>query len=212
MSREVIGGRISFLRKKQGLTQEILAQKIGVSRVSISYWESAVSLPRGDNLVSLAKALNSTPEYIMRGNNSALQKHFMKSKKYPILSPNEVPHWINFNYIDITARWLESDSYVEDRGFWLVSNSLVDSYFNVCLNPANKFILVDIMRKPQNDDLVIICKKNTNIILFRCMVSKSNEQYLVSCDGNESCLKLTNKAIIIGVAVELKILLSNNSL
>ena len=41
----------------RGWSQETLAQKAGVSRVNVANWESGKYLPRGKNLVSLAKAL-----------------------------------------------------------------------------------------------------------------------------------------------------------
>ena len=36
--------RIQFLRKAKGISQEELADKVGVSRQAVSKWESGVSL------------------------------------------------------------------------------------------------------------------------------------------------------------------------
>ena len=46
------------LRKKHGLSQEELAEKIGVSRQAVSKWERAESSPDTDNLIALAKIYN----------------------------------------------------------------------------------------------------------------------------------------------------------
>ena len=46
--------RLVTLRKRSGLSQEELADKIGVSRQAVSKWERAESSPDTDNLIALA--------------------------------------------------------------------------------------------------------------------------------------------------------------
>lgn len=50
-----IANRLVELRKKSGLSQEELADKLGISRQSVSKWERAESSPDTDNLICLAK-------------------------------------------------------------------------------------------------------------------------------------------------------------
>lgn len=50
-----IADRLIKLRKKNGLSQEELADKLGISRQSVSKWERAESSPDTDNLICLAK-------------------------------------------------------------------------------------------------------------------------------------------------------------
>jgi len=47
--------RLVTLRKRAGLSQEELADRIGVSRQAVSKWERAESSPDTDNLIALAK-------------------------------------------------------------------------------------------------------------------------------------------------------------
>ncbi|MBR0413504.1 MAG: helix-turn-helix domain-containing protein [Clostridia bacterium] len=47
--------RLLQFRKKNGYSQEELAEKIGVSRQAISKWERSESSPDTDNLIALAK-------------------------------------------------------------------------------------------------------------------------------------------------------------
>lgn len=50
-----IANRLFELRKKNSLSQEDLAEKIGVSRQAVSKWERAEASPDTDNLILLAK-------------------------------------------------------------------------------------------------------------------------------------------------------------
>jgi len=50
-----IANRLFEMRKKNSLSQEELAEKIGVSRQAVSKWERAESSPDTDNLIELAK-------------------------------------------------------------------------------------------------------------------------------------------------------------
>lgn len=50
--------RLYELRKKNGLSQEELADKLGISRQAVSKWERAEASPDTDNLILLAKLYN----------------------------------------------------------------------------------------------------------------------------------------------------------
>lgn len=50
-----IANRLVQLRKDKGLSQEDLADKLGISRQSVSKWERAESSPDTDNLICLAQ-------------------------------------------------------------------------------------------------------------------------------------------------------------
>ena len=53
-----IANRLLELRKKNGYSQEELANKLGISRQSVSKWERAEASPDTDNLILLAKIYN----------------------------------------------------------------------------------------------------------------------------------------------------------
>lgn len=52
-----IGNKIIELRKKNNLTQERLSEKIGVSRQTLSSWESNITSPNLDQAILLSKEL-----------------------------------------------------------------------------------------------------------------------------------------------------------
>ena len=62
-----IGQRISELRKESGLSQEYVAEKIGVSRQAVSKWENDTTAPDTYNLIALAEMFDVSVEYIATG-------------------------------------------------------------------------------------------------------------------------------------------------
>ncbi|MGN1050762.1 MAG: helix-turn-helix domain-containing protein, partial [Acutalibacteraceae bacterium] len=54
-------------RKKSGLSQEELAEKVGVSRQAVSKWERAEASPDTDNLILLAQIYGVTVDELLKG-------------------------------------------------------------------------------------------------------------------------------------------------
>lgn len=55
--------KIYYYRKKAGLSQDALAEKLGVSRQAISKWETAESVPETAKLAALASALGISVDW-----------------------------------------------------------------------------------------------------------------------------------------------------
>ena len=56
----MLSERIYTLRRKQGMSQEQLAERIGVSRQAISKWEGGLSTPELDKLKALSECFGVT--------------------------------------------------------------------------------------------------------------------------------------------------------
>lgn len=61
------GQRLLALRTRAGLSQEALAERLGVSRQSISKWETDGSIPDLDNLVRLSEIFGVTLDALVKG-------------------------------------------------------------------------------------------------------------------------------------------------
>ena len=66
-----LGSFIATRRKHLGLTQEELADKIGVSKSAIAKWETDGGLPDRDNLKRLSEAINVSVDDLHRIINSS---------------------------------------------------------------------------------------------------------------------------------------------
>lgn len=62
-----IADRIQQLRKAKGLSQEELADRVGVSRQAVSKWESEQSAPDLERLALLSDILETTTDYLLKG-------------------------------------------------------------------------------------------------------------------------------------------------
>lgn len=57
--------KIQLLRKQQGLSQEALAEQLGVSRQAVSRWETGSALPDAGNLLQLSRLFGVTADSLL---------------------------------------------------------------------------------------------------------------------------------------------------
>ena len=62
----ILADKITELRKKNGWSQEDLAEKLNVSRQSVSKWESAQSIPDLDKILLMSKIFGVTTDYLLK--------------------------------------------------------------------------------------------------------------------------------------------------
>lgn len=68
--KESFGARMSRLRKERGLTQEALAEAVGVSPQAVSKWENDLSCPDILLLPQLAALLGVTADVLLSGDQA----------------------------------------------------------------------------------------------------------------------------------------------
>ena len=76
-----IGNRIRTLRKQLNYSQEYVAEQLEVTRQAVSKWEKDLSSPDTNNIIQLAKLLNSTVEYIASGKKEDFEVSYTKNNK-----------------------------------------------------------------------------------------------------------------------------------
>ena len=69
-----IAEKIKQLRKDNSMTQEDLAEKLNVSRQTISKWETSVTIPDADNIVAISKLFNITTDELLDYRVETVQK------------------------------------------------------------------------------------------------------------------------------------------
>lgn len=60
----IIGQRIRELRIDAGISQQKLAEEIGVNRSAVSFWESGINEPKATYIARLAILFGVTSDYL----------------------------------------------------------------------------------------------------------------------------------------------------
>ena len=60
------GEKLQDLRKKAGMSQDALAEKLDVSRQAVSRWERDETLPETEKVILLADIFEVTTDYLLR--------------------------------------------------------------------------------------------------------------------------------------------------
>ncbi len=81
-----LGTKLADLRKKNGYSQEALAEKMGVSRQAVSKWERGESSPDTDTLIELARLYSVSLDTLVGNENVEEEKgkkhsHFHNKKE-----------------------------------------------------------------------------------------------------------------------------------
>tara|TARA_B110001454_G_scaffold54930_2_gene53706 strand:- start:5886 stop:6560 length:675 start_codon:yes stop_codon:yes gene_type:complete len=86
-----LSDRLLRLRNKLGFTQTELGKIIGVTHTSVNFWESGSTKPKSASLLKLAKALNTTPEFLLNGDDDVTGNQVMEASTTYDIGSSEVP-------------------------------------------------------------------------------------------------------------------------
>ena len=78
-----LGDNIRNRREQLKLSQEFLAQQLGVSRQAVSKWETGQSEPTASNLVKLAQVLETTLSELVDPDSGVGRQEGDRAKKAP---------------------------------------------------------------------------------------------------------------------------------
>lgn len=86
--------KILYCRKRRALSQEALAEKIGVSRQAISKWETGEAAPELSKLALLAKTFGVTADWLISEDNPPESAAQGASQKQPA-APAPNANWVD---------------------------------------------------------------------------------------------------------------------
>lgn len=76
-----IGNQIRERRQKLGLSQDELAQRLYVSRVTVSHWETGKTLPDVQSMLLLANLFDATIDELVKGDVGEMREMIEKSER-----------------------------------------------------------------------------------------------------------------------------------
>jgi len=119
---------LEYLRKGKKLSQEDLADKLDVSRQSVSKWESGAAYPETEKILAICKIFDCTLDELM--NQDMQEEKLEESRKY------------TFN------DFLKSVTGIIDRSIRMITSMNAKSLFKFVFEIGVLLILIAIMRLP----------------------------------------------------------------
>ena len=98
----MLSDNIRNYRKINNMSQDELAEKLGVSRQSISLWETGQTQPTIDNIIALSKIFNVTSDEILKSDDSTLDIVKSPQDKVPA-EKKKNKTWLLVTVIGITV-------------------------------------------------------------------------------------------------------------
>ncbi|MGN5073424.1 LexA family protein [Aeromonas veronii] len=178
---ETINDRISARRRAQKMSQDELAKRIGITRVSISKWESGLNQPKGRYLNDLAEALGVTVDWLLTGSGDTPELAeeqpipgyhnvepavMLPGKRIPILSYVQAGNWREMceqaTTFDGNVEYVTASVDIGPCGFglWLRGDSMLPQF------KEGDLIIVDPDEAPQPGDYVV-AKNGSNEATFK---------------------------------------------
>ena len=125
-----LGEKLAKLRKEKGLSQEEVADRINVTRQTVSKWELDQSLPDFDKIIPICKLFNITSDELLTGDidknddysngvNSKLEQE-VRRKKAIIISRSLVLFVLSILWVIAFDEMFESPDVVIVSGFFLL--------------------------------------------------------------------------------------------
>lgn len=167
-----IGERLYELRTKNEMSQGDLAEKLDVSRQTISKWENNMSIPELDKIISLSNLFGVSVDYIVKGEGEATPAYPPSFNESVCENGNE-PEPVRMIKVDPTKKTITSLS-IGLGAIYLITVLINSSALisNIMHGYANSNVI-------PNDYIVPMCISMA-ISLFACVCLLSRKLNLLS--------------------------------
>lgn len=183
---DTLGNRIKILRKSRKLTQGRLGVLVGVSDVTIGYWEKDLNKPDFENLIKVAEILEVSIDYLRYGikDSTPSVKDFRPvTRMLPVLSNIQAGFWTSVKSVSDyeISKWLPAPANAGKNSYYLIvqgtSNTphFQDGDF-VCIDP-------DIPVEYVQTGEMIVAQYGEDMT-FKALVRENKRTYLQALNPN----------------------------
>lgn len=199
------GERIKSRRVHLGLTQEQLADSVGVSYQAVQQWESGKSNPKGKRLQALSEALHCTKSWIEFGEDegsrpsNVIQGPTIKGR-YPLISWVAAGAWS-----DITELPLE-DATLYPCPVACSARTFVLRVQGISMEPTfrdGELIFIDPAAEARHGSYVVARLEDENEATFKQLIIEGGQKYLKPVNPNwpEQVTPINGNCNIVGSVV-----------
>lgn len=205
------GERIKSRRVHLGLTQEQLANSVGVSYQAVQQWESGRSNPKGKRLQALSEALHCTKSWIEFGADEGSRPsnviqgptmEYEPTKKVPIISTVEAGQWtecVSREYVDDATEYQVTTLNVSDSAFALrVSGDSMTNPHGTPSLPEGSLIIVEPHPDPDNGKIVVAMLEGSDEATVKRLQIDGGNRYLVPLNPKYPVMEINGNCRIVG--------------
>lgn len=210
---ETLGSRLKTLRKTKKLTQQQIADAIGVSKTSVIYWEKDDNVPKHESLMALATVLGVNTNYLLYGKeNTILEANVsapipLNGRLVPVISWVQAGSWTSVDSVPAGTQfdeWLPPNPKCGKNGYGLevVGESMFPDF-----RPGDK-IYVNPDFQPdelKTGNLVIVSCEGDAEATFKKLILEGGNIYLQPLNPNwpEQTIPLMDGCKLVGKVVGL---------
>ncbi|EKT0590845.1 LexA family protein [Morganella morganii] len=207
--------RIKARRTQLNMTQQSLAKMLGVSRVSVTKWETGVTKPDGENLHMLAKSLDVSPEWLLFGGNEPLSTELVSARKtiavkqIPVISAVQAGDWTSTYAsatIDDVLRWVNTTARVSESAFGLdVKGDSMTNPNGAPTIPEGSTVIVETQFGSIEDlygKIVVAILDGTSDATIKKLVWDAPYTYLIPLNPNFKPIVVNGNCRIIGRVIQ----------
>ncbi|NDL64934.1 LexA family protein [Acerihabitans arboris] len=212
-----MSSRIRARRKELNITQQVLANLVGVSRVTVTGWESGDYQPGGANLQALAAALQCRPAWLVDGKGEAmadspapLPTARFGIKEIPVLSWVQAGIWTESEKpvtLDDARDWIYTTASVSEFAFALkVRGDSMTNPHGAPSIPDGSVVVVDPDfggRDEANGKIVVAQLEGSNEATLKKFTTDGPFKYLVPLNPSYKMLEVNGNCRIIGVVKQI---------
>lgn len=208
---DTLGQRIKHLRKLKKYTQVTLGKSIGVTGVTVGYWEKDLNEPGGKALSKLAKTLNTTENYLLYGTEPGsvtLIDHSMHI--IPLLSWDEAVAFITNGGNEMPKNTRNTATFVtaSPKAFSVIidDDTMVNLYGNPSI-PQGAMIVIDPLIEPENGKIVAAVifdrsnQSSRSIMMVKKLVIDGFNSYLMPLNPRYDKIVITDSCQIVGTVI-----------
>ncbi len=138
----MLGDKVKKLRKSLGITQSDLAKAISVSQSTIGMIEGNKQGTSSDTLIRLAKALNTTAEYLLSDSEEIENiKESKKERNYSLTVKEQVEIDDAAKKIieDLTMSFSKNKDYLNEEDYFAIGSAIRSTLETIKIKNKKKF-------------------------------------------------------------------------
>ena len=184
--------KIMDLRKKAGMTQEELAEQLGVSRQAVSRWEVGSVVPDSKNILEMSRIFGVTTDYLLK---DEYESDDDLPKVKAVCEDNHILH-MNLTLMAITCQAAMLNVAMQPLQITGEKSAAINLFFAVAKYVLLLAASVWMAHNLRYEKDVVQYRKNVKIELLYCIV-----QSAVALFGHYSKMYFAGTILIIVVAI-----------